>query len=76
MGVKRLVCGEDQSNSPELYRVLFSILVHTSTVNLSGIEGPLPWLGAASENILELDYLDWLKMHFQAWYKVFLQILF
>ena len=35
------------------------------------------WLGAMSENFLKnLEYLDWFKIHFQTWPKVFLQTLF
>ena len=47
------------------------ILVHICTVYLSGTEDALLWSRALSENFWNLEYLDWLKMHFPAWSKVF-----
>lgn len=38
-----------------LSRAFLGLPVHVFTAYLSGTEGPLPWLGALAENVLELE---------------------
>ena len=51
--------------------VFLDIPVHICTVYLSGTEDAPLWFPALSKHFWNLEYLDWLKMHFPAWSKVF-----
>ena len=46
--------------------VFLDIPVLICTVYLSGTEDAPLWFRALSENFWNLEYLDWLKMHFPA----------
>ena len=57
-------------------RVFFGILVGVSAMYLSRTEGPRLWFQVLSEFFLNLEHLDWPKIHFPAWSMVFWQALF
>lgn len=57
-------------------RVFLGILVGVSAMYLSRTEGPRLWFQVLSEFFLNLEHLDWPKIHFPAWSMVFWQALF
>ena len=41
---------------------------------ICGTEGFLLWFGSCQKILCNIEYVDWLKMHFPAWSNVFRQL--